>query len=159
VDGIRWIRARLMKRLALMLLLTMGVTGCYRVAELQTTPPPADTRIVASISPAGSEELAEIIGANAVGVEGRVISVVDDQWELSVMRVDHERAPSITWNGERVLFPAGVLRNVRERQHDPLRTGIFMAGIVGTSVALAVSFIRHQFQDRGDDGGGGQPAQ
>jgi hypothetical protein len=106
---------------------------------------------VARLTAVGAEEMAPLIGAEAISVEGTVVETRAEEWVLAVLRVDR-RTTSEQWNGERIEFPQRFLRDVRERELDPVRTGIFSAGVVAVISSLAVSFIRHQ--GRGGDNGG-----
>jgi hypothetical protein len=131
----------------------MAQTGCYRTTELAPGPPPAGTRIVASLTPAGTESMGELIGADAVGIEARVAETRPEGWELSLLRVDHHRAPSVRWSGEHVVFQPEVLRSVQERRLDALRTGIAAVGIGSVLFVLARNFMGVWIG--GDNGGGG----
>jgi hypothetical protein len=131
----------------------VGLSGCYRTVELDTLTPEPGTRIVADLTPTGAERMQAWIGADAVAVEGRVTETGPQGWELSLLRVDHHRAPSIRWSGEQVVFPSEVLRGVRERRLDALRTGAFAAGTGVVLVILARNFMGAFVSD--DNGGGG----
>ena len=117
------------------------------------SPAPA-TRVVAELTGSGAEQMAGWIGQDAVRIEAEVVEARADEWDLSVLRVDH-RTMSIPWNGEVVTFPTSTLRDVRERRLDGIRTAAFVGGVTGVAVALAVSFIR--FAGIGDDASGGPP--
>lgn len=136
-------------------LLGVGLTGCYRTAELSTPVPSPGTRIVAELTPTGAERMERWIGAEPVGVEARVAEVRPEEWELSLLRVDHRGSPSIQWNGEPVVFPVEVLRGVRERQLDAIRTGAFGVVLGTTLFILARNFMSAQLSD--ENGGGVDP--
>jgi len=128
-------------RMLLVLACLAGVTGCYRTAELAQPVPEPGTRIVAGLTPTGAERMESLIGMDAVGVEAWVTEIRPEGWELSLLRVDHWRMPSTRWNEERVVFPAEVLRGVRTRELDAVRTGAFAVGIGTVLVVLARGFM------------------
>jgi hypothetical protein len=131
----------------------VGQTGCYRTTELASGPPAPGTRIVATLTPAGTESMEGMIGADAVGIEARVAEARPEGWELSLLRVDHHRAPSVRWSGEQVVFPPTVLRAVQERRLDALRTGMASVGVGSVLFILARQFMGSWIG--GDNGGGG----
>jgi hypothetical protein len=144
---------------AVVLVCALAGTGCYRTIEMEATVPAPTTRIVANVSPVGAEEMAPLIGPDAVGIEAHVVRWDDTEAELALLRVDHRDARSIQWNQEIVVFPVTSLRNVRERVLDGPRTAGFVAGAAAVATVLALSFIR--FVGSGDNGsnGGTDPVQ
>jgi hypothetical protein len=153
------VRCRRIGRAALALLLCGGLAGCYRTTELAVAAPPRpEMRIVADLSPVTAEQMAPLIGADAVGIEAEVVHWGETEAELALLRVDH-RGRSIIWNGERVQFPLDGLRNVQERTLDPRRTALFVGGATTVAMALAVMFVRHLGFGDENGGGGTDPAQ
>jgi hypothetical protein len=147
-------RSRATRRyIALSLLVSLALTGCYRLADQPTNLPAPATRIVAELTPEGSRSMAPIIGEDALGVEGIVVERRPAEWELEVLRVDHRGGQSIQWNGERISFPAEHILEARERRFDRTMTAVFIGGVAVVATALAVSFIR--FVGTGDEGSGG----
>jgi hypothetical protein len=141
-------------RAILALLVCLGAAaGCYRTTDLATEPAP-ETRVVAQLSPVGAEQLAPLIGADALGVEAEVVSWGSSGAELALLRVDH-RGRSVLWNRERVVFPAGTLRDVQERRLDTTRTALFAGGVTTVAAVLGVAFIRYLFV--ADEGPGNGP--
>jgi hypothetical protein len=141
------------RAIAWLLLFSLGTTGCYRNLELATPVPDAGTRIVARLTPSGVEQMAPLVGADPVAVEGMVTRWDAEEAELSLLRVEHEGARDASWTGERVVFPVSALRDVRERRLDRARTTGFIAAVTATAVALAIVFFR--FVAPGDEGGPG----
>jgi hypothetical protein len=150
----RWWSRGSRATLALLVCL-LAAAGCYRTTDLATEPAP-ETRIVAQLSPVGAEQLARLIGAEAVAVEGEVVSWGSSGAELAVIRVDH-RGRSALWNRERVVFPAGTLRDVKERRLDTTRTALFAGGVATAVTTLGILFIRHLFTADDPIGGGTDP--
>jgi hypothetical protein len=146
--------ARFRRRIiASLLLCTLAFTGCYRNLEIATPVPVEGTRIAARLSPVAAEQMAAVIGDDAVAVEGFVRRWDDAEVELALIRIDHNGARSVDWSGERIVFPANALRNVRERRLDTVRTAGFVAGVAALATVLAVAFVR--FVGGGGDGDGG----
>jgi hypothetical protein len=121
-----------------------ALTGCYRTTELATPVPTPGTRIVAELTPSGAERMEQMIGPEAVGVEAHVAETRPDEWELSLLRVDHRRMPSVRWNGEPVVFPVETLRGVREREFDALRTAGLTVAVTAVLAVLARNFMWSQ---------------
>ncbi len=156
VDRWRWRSGVGRQAVAAVLACAVTFTGCYSTTALEQASPAPPMRVVADLTPSGALELAEWIGPEAVAIEGHIVEIRGAEWDVSLLRVDH-RTTSVRWTGERVTFPAGTLRNVRERKLDSVRTVAFVGGVAAAAAALAVSFIR--FIGPGDEGppGGGTP--
>jgi hypothetical protein len=146
------------RALAVVLLSSLAATGCYRSVELGAVAPVPGMRITAELSPVGAEDMAQLIGPEAVGVEGRVIRWDATETELALLRVDH-RGTSVQWNQERVVFPESALRRVRERTLDTPRTAAFVGGVAAVSTVLAIAFLRSLGfgSDDGSNGGSDPP--
>jgi hypothetical protein len=99
--------------------------------------------------------MASWIGEEAVEIEGRVLRWDDTEAELAMLRVDHRGARSVLWNSERVVFPVGTLRDVRQRRLHTGRTAAFVGSVAAVATVLAIAFFR--FVGPGDEGGGGDP--
>jgi hypothetical protein len=134
-------QGRALRRTSLALACLVGLTGCYRTTELATPVPAPGTRIVAELTPTGAERMEDLIGAEAVAVEGRVAETRPEGWELSLLRVDHRGTLGVQWSGEHVVFPTEALRGVRERRLDPVRTGAFTAALGAVLFVLARNFF------------------
>jgi hypothetical protein len=130
-------------------------SGCYRTTDLATEPTP-ETRVLAQLSPVGAEQMAPLIGVDAIAVEAEVIRWGSSDVELALLRVDH-RGRSILWNREPVIFPVGTLRDVQERRLDTTRTALFAGGVTTVAVVLGVAFIRHLFVADEGPGNGTDP--
>lgn len=136
------------------MLCLVALTGCYTTTELRSPTPEPGTRIVAELTPVGTVQMEPLIGAEAVGVEARVLAARPEEWELSLLRVAHRGVPGVQWSGERVVFPAEVLRGTRERRLDALRTAAFTVGVGTLLVVLARNFM---WAAGGSDNGGPGP--
>jgi hypothetical protein len=145
------------RRQAILTILLCGpsITGCYRSVELASPQPEPNARVIVDLGPAGAEQMARWIGPEAVEIEGQVVRWDDAEAELALLRVDHRGSRSVLWNGERVIFPAGSLRDVRQRRLDTGRTAVFVGGVATAATILAILFFR--FVGPGDEGSGGGP--
>lgn len=133
-------------------LLLFGALGCYTTGPVPSAITPGETRIVAQLNPGVAPQLEALIGQNAVGVEGMVAEVRDDEWDLRLVRVDYRNAPSVYWNQERVVFPAGTLTSVRERRLDKGRTALVAGGItVGAMLVARLAGAGGFLRGRDDD--------
>jgi hypothetical protein len=149
--------ARLRRCTSALLLLSLGLTGCYRIGMIPANGPTPGMRIVGTLSGPSSVRLTEVIGANATAVEGTVLERRGAEWDLSILRVDHRGAQSIRWNGERVVFLEGDFVEVQERSYDQRRTLLFVGAVAAAATVLALSFIRFVATGGDDDAGGTEP--
>lgn len=110
-------------------------SGCYSTRALPSATPAPETRIIAEVPADASARLEPAIGRNAAAIEGVVSEIRDGEWELRLLRVDYRQGPSVFWNRELVVFPAGTLVSVRERRLDTMRT-VLLAGGITVGAAL-----------------------
>jgi len=136
-------------------LLLFSLMGCYRTTSLETMVPAPGTRIVADVSPVAAEELAQLIGPDATGLEGHVVRWNETEAELALLRVDHRGGRGVQWNQEHVVFPDAALRNIQERTLDTGRTALFVGGLATVTTILAVVFLRSVGISGGNGSGGG----
>lgn len=87
------------------------LTGCYTRHPLVTTPPPPNTRLVATLTDSGTVAMGNALGQGAVEIEGIVTNAVIGEWTMQMLRVDHRDGRSIGWNHEVVSFPQRALVN------------------------------------------------
>ena len=127
-------------------------TGCYSTRALSSASPAPETRIIAEVAEDASARLEPSIGRNAVAVEGVVSGVREGEWELRMLRVDYRQGPSVFWNRELVVFPAGTLVSVRERRLDTMRTVLLAGGItVGAALVARLAGSGGFLSDRDPD--------
>jgi len=115
-------------------------------------------RVVARLTPPGSEEMARWIGPGIVEVEGVVQAIREDGWEIGLLRVQQAGRESVFWNREPVLFPREVLASVQERRLDRNRSVLAAGGITGGALLLA-RLVGGVVLSGGTGGGGGGPVQ
>lgn len=129
-------------------------SACYSTRALSSAIPAPETRIIAEVAQEASVGLEPAIGRNAVAVEGFVSGVRDGEWELRLLRVDYRQGPSVFWNQELVVFPAGALLSVRERRLDTMRSVLLAGGItVGAALAARLAGAGGSLNDPGGDPG------
>lgn len=94
------------------------------------------------------------IGPDAVTVEGIVGEIRENEWELWLLRVEHEPGHGALWNRERAVFPNGAFASVRERRLHKTRTAVFAGVITAAVLLVGKAFgLGGFFEGGGGDGG------
>ncbi len=113
-------------------------------------------RIVAALTPAGAIQLIPSLGPSVAEVEGVVAGVGPEGWRVLLVRVDYRGGPSVPFNRESVVFPAGSLSGVRHRRLDATRTALLIGGITVGILTVSQGFVGTSTGGAAD-GGSGNP--
>jgi hypothetical protein len=125
---------------ALSCAIILACSGCYMQRPLETTLPPASTRIVADLTDAGTVAMGNALGSGVLKVEGVVTTASDDVWSMQMLRAEHRDGRSIDWNRELVSFPRNALTNPSIVVLDKKRSYLAAAGITLGAFVLANAF-------------------
>ncbi len=128
-----------------------ALAGCYTTTALGTSTPEPGTRVLADLTSQGTASMTPLIGPDVIQVEGTVVAVQPDTWDLLVKRVEQTGGRGSLWNEERVSFPASAIASVQARRLDRTRTYLAVAGGVVGAILLG----RLIGSDGGIFGGGG----
>jgi len=136
------------------------LAGCYRYTATPHTAVAAGTHVRVVLSPSPDSTLRAILGIATTAVEGRVVSVADEAWSLSVDGTYKRRSTSpqdrTNWAGERVTIPLSSVARVEERFLDRRRTRrAIVLGTVGAIVIVRLAVLAVEASSGGDDGGRG----
>ncbi len=134
------------------LILLVGA-ACYRYTPTTTAAPVSGSAVRFHLTDAGAQSLSRVIGQNAVGIDGTVLTSDDTSFAVSMAATLQRDQSPLTWAGERVVIPRAAVRSVEARTIDRKRTLMVVGlGILG---AIALKFIISGFSGSagGDDGG------
>jgi hypothetical protein len=140
---------------SLALLGVFVLQGCYTVKQVEAGGPRPGSRVVASLTADGSQQLASQVGPRVVAVEGVLDEATPSQLSLRLVRTEGANQVSTFWNQEEVTIPRPAISQLRERTLDRTRSYLMAAVIVGAA-ALAAVLTRGIFA--GDGGGGPIPS-
>lgn len=130
------------------------LSGCYsyRTESLASLQAGSATRVV--LTPAGSRELAVVLGDSASAVSGRFVESGAAGITLAVTEVERARIPT-NWRGERVTIPAAAIDHVGVRQLDGSRSALAAAGVAAAGVIVRVIFLASERSINNTGGGTG----
>lgn len=140
---------------SLLLLGSFLLQGCYSVSAVDPGGPQPGTRLLASLTPDGSQQLASQVGPRVIAVEGVLDEANAERLSLRLLRTEGSNQVSTYWNQEEVNIPRPAIAQLRQRRLDRPRSYLMAGAIVGGALLLA-SMAGGAFAG-GDDGGGGPP--
>ena len=132
---------RAMRRGASVLLLgSFVLQGCYSVSAVDPAGPQPGTRVVASLTPDGSQQLASQVGPRVIAVEGVLDEATAERLSLRVVRTEASNQVSTYWNQEEVTIPRPAIAQLRQRRLDRTRSYLVAGAIVGGALLIATLF-------------------
>jgi hypothetical protein len=141
-------------RASLAVVTAVAVMGCYQYIPLEGAPPPHDEVVRATLTDAGSVELAPQVGPRIAAVEGFISGPVNGAADtataltFSVRRTLTRSGEERDWTGERLSIPRSAIATFQLRRLSRSRS--FALGALLTAVvALGARTL-------GDLGGGGE---
>ncbi|MDA1081844.1 MAG: hypothetical protein O2973_09250 [Gemmatimonadetes bacterium] len=130
---------------------SVAQVGCYSLQpRIVQTAPLLGSRIAVDINDAGRLALGGLMGAAIGQIEGRLVAVEGDTYELAVTTVHFLRGGEQIWTGERVLVKQEYVTQMYDRQFSKGRTIIISAAAAGVVVYFAGKAIVGSLS--GDDG-------
>ncbi|HEY0971916.1 MAG TPA: hypothetical protein VGE02_13180 [Gemmatimonadales bacterium] len=136
--------AALLLPCATLLASTLSTTGCHRYTQLAPDDLAPGRVVRAELGDQGTAELARWIGPRSEYVGGRLDSVSDTAFTMSVTQVVRRNGVTEPWRGEQILVPRSYVSSVSERRFDRTRTILLGAGIVAAFLTVDAAL--------GDDG-------
>lgn len=140
---------------SLLLLGSFLLQGCYSVSAVDAGGPQPGTRLVASLTPDGSQQLAAQVGPRVIAVEGVLDEATAERLSLRLVRTEGANQVSTYWNQEEVSIPRPAIAQLRQRRLDRTRSYLAAGIIVGGALLLAAAAGGAFAGD--SDGGGGPP--
>ncbi len=114
--------------------------GCYNYRPLSALDPEPGRRVAAELTDSGSVALARYLGPDVAAVDGRLLTVTDQELGLAVVTVRDRRGIEHYWKGETVTLPRGDIATLRERKLALGRSVALSVAGVGASLALLRAF-------------------
>jgi hypothetical protein len=117
-------------------------TGCYDYHPLTTPSPDPGSYVAATLTEAGSAELARWVGPEVFVVRGRCLGMGDAGLLVSVSSVELKRGTEVAWAGETIVLPRAAIAAVDVRRLAKGRTvllaGAGAGGLVFTTLAFSL---------------------
>ena len=130
--------------------------GCYESLPVRQGAPPVAERVEFVLNDEGRVALANRLGPQVLKVEGQVLSVNADGYDIGVIGVTEIGGGTATWNGERVSVRKVLVTGYSIRRLSRKRTTFLVGGV--TIGMLAFIFGKSLLFGGGAvDGPGGDP--
>lgn len=111
-------------------------TACYDQIPIGLSAPTRESRVIASLTDLGAQQMAGKIGPAATEIEGYIQSATDSVWSIRLVRVDQLGGYSTIWTQELVDFPRSALNAPVERRLNKKKSWV-MAAVAAVGVSLA----------------------
>lgn len=131
-------------------------SGCYGSVPIQLSAAQPGTKLVVTLTDAGSDSLARYLGPGVQTVDGRLIQNGDSGLSLAVTQVTMRSGIEQFWKGETVALPKYSLGTVQERKLSKPRTLLLGGAIVAALFTVKLSGVG-QSTSRGNGGGSHPP--
>lgn len=116
--------------------------GCYNYNPLTTPSPEPGTYLAVTLTDAGSDELARVVGPNVFIMRGRYLGASERGLLLSVASVETKRGVPVAWEGETVDCPNDAVASLEVRRlakgRSLLLAGVGAGGLVATTLAFSL---------------------
>ena len=134
------------------------LAGCYQYVSSPREGLPPATSVSVELSPRGTLNVANKIGANVVTVEGNVTESTNSSLTLALLAVRRrgESAPS-TWSGEAITLAPDDIHEVKRRQLSRSRTALASVALGAASVGIVVGIAKATGSASGTAGGKPNP--
>lgn len=115
--------------------------GCYDYAPVSSLTPEPGAFVAATLTDAGSIELARLLGPGVYVVRGRYLGDSDAGMQISVSSVELQRGDELSWQGETVVLPDNTVAALAQRRLSRGRSALLVgAGVTGI-VASTAAFV------------------
>jgi len=143
---------RVARPAALLLLLC----GCFQYLPSTPAGNPAGVEVRVGLTPAGSRELAPVIGSSVTAVEGRLVETSGDTLTLRVSRLLTAAGVPVSWSSAPVRIPGTAVASVERQALARGRTAVVVAAVAALGV-LAWRALRPARGGRVEPGPGPGP--
>lgn len=133
------------------------LAGCYTYVQPAAVRPDPGRIFAFELTDQGRAALAAGVGSATDRVEGRLVTVTDTAYSVSVARVIDLRGKIHPWGGETVSLRREYVASLRERQISAARTGVAVGIVTGSIVAFVATRGFGVAGGSGDDSGQGEP--
>ena len=116
------------------------VAGCYDYHPLTTPSPTEGSYVAATLTDAGSADLARYLGPDVFVVRGRYLATGDAGVVVSVASVELKRGNTVPWAGETIVLPRGAVASLDVRRLAKGRTALLAGAGAGGLVFTTLAF-------------------
>lgn len=124
-------------------------SACYRYVPTTTAEVVPGGAYRGHFTPEGSQQVSRLVGENVEHFDGRIVSVLDTAWLVSMSATVKRADANLTiWTGEQLVIPRSAVNRFELRQLDRPRTiraavlytlGISALGLAVFSISNVVS--------------------
>ncbi len=114
--------------------------GCYNYLALRRGGLVPATYVAVTLTDAGSDELGQYLGPDALVVRGRYLGPTDRGLALSVESVESRRGDIARWAGETVVVGGEFVRRIEERHTAGSKTVLLAGAAVAGFVMVYQAF-------------------
>ena len=133
-------------------LASLFTIACYRYTPIDASPI-AGSVVRLDLSDAGAQRMAAVLGRNAIGVEGTILSANDTSFLMSVSATRQRDEQPLTWAGERVTVPRTAVQTMEGRSLDKKKTFMIAGIAILGAIAVKAILVGLDSMAGGDDGG------
>jgi len=131
-----------MRRVPLLTTALCVAAGCYDYHPLTAPTPDQGSYVAATLTEAGSADLARYLGPDVFVVRGRYLGTGDAGVVVSVASVELKRGNDVPWAGETIVLPSKAVASLEVRRLAKGRTvllaGAGAGGLVFTTLAFSL---------------------
>jgi hypothetical protein len=131
------------------------LSGCYSSLPTQLSGTAPGTKLVVSLTDAGSDSLARYLGPGVATVSGKLLSNTDAGVSLSVTDVTMRSGAEQFWKGETVALPKYAIGTVMKRSLSKPKTLLVVGAIIVAGATVRLSGVGQSNSGRSPSGPGG----
>jgi hypothetical protein len=132
----------------------LALSACYSNVPIQLSTAQPNTKLVVSLTDAGSDSLARYLGPGVATVGGKLLQNTDSGVSLAVSQVTMRSGAEQFWKGETVALPKYSIGTVQERKLSKPRTALLTAAIIAAGLSVKLSGVGSSNSGKGSGGGG-----
>ena len=123
----------LRKSVAICVLVT---TACYTTVPLATEHPVTGSELVVTLTDAGAQQMASVLGPKVTGLSGKFLGESGDSLYLGVSSVSQASGNETFWQGERVGVPRPIIATLRERKASTMKSALLVGAVVAVLASI-----------------------
>lgn len=132
------------------------LAGCSYYRPLATTTPAPGMAVSIALTELGSDSLARYLGPDVGDIRGRLLSMDDSSYMVSVSGVDLRHGLVLGWKGERVVVARSLVGGLAERRFS-LGRSLLVGGLSALGFVVSVEAFKAVDVGSAPGGGGGKP--
>ncbi|MDX2193625.1 MAG: hypothetical protein NW201_09725 [Gemmatimonadales bacterium] len=117
-------------------LLAVHLAGCFRAVPLETASVPGGSRVVLTLSPAGTAAMRGTLGEGAVTIEATMMRESGDSLDLLLHRVIRTNGTAELYRGESYTVSRQGIAQLQLRKPDVARSALLGVIIAGGAIGV-----------------------